>query len=161
MGFTIEYNLADYIYPHYFGKHKGTKGYRHHNICGLCGNQMHPTNGKEYVMQHIAEFHSEKLILLNDEGITNSKFTDLLNIQDQLEFDLFKLEVIESCLNGTYKGWSHPRFHHVRMNDSKQVIQYRLLKIKEDIMEYDFQMNTYIPILDYKEEEAIIETNEI
>jgi hypothetical protein len=157
MGYKIDYNVSDYIYPHYYGNHKSSKGYRHHFKCGLCGNDLLPMNGKEYVMDHIVYFHNEKLQLINHDEVVNNKFNDLLNIQDELEFDLFKLEIIESCLNGSYKGLKHPRFNHVRMNDAKVVINWKLLKAKEDILEYDFQMNTFIPINDYKEQEVLEE----
>jgi hypothetical protein len=142
--------MTGYIYQDTFGIHKGTKNYKHHNCCGLCGNEISLQYGKEIVLEHIKLFHPDKLMLLDDEESINDKYTNLLNQHDHLEFNLFKLQVIESSFNGSYKGKKHPRFNATFMHDNQQVLKYQMAKIKQQILSYDLNHNTFIPIMEYE-----------
>lgn len=154
MGLEIKYSLCDYVHQHYYEPYRDTKRYRHHNHCGLCGQAIDlKPKQKEYITDHIREFHPEKMMLIEPDPLANNKFNELLNFQDLLEFDLFRLQVIESCLNGAYRGWSHPRYHRVRMQDAITMMKYRLLKINEQILDYDMQFNTHWDSLDYSKVE--------
>ena len=142
--------MTGYIYQDTFGIYKDSKNYKHHNRCGLCGNLILVDYGKEIIMSHIRLFHPEKLILLDDEETINDEYTNLLNQYDRLEFNLFKLQVIESSLNGSYKGRKHPRFNATFMHDNQQVLRYQMNKVKQQILSYDLNHNSFIPIMSYE-----------
>jgi hypothetical protein len=150
MGYYISYIMTGYIYQDSFGIYKGSKNYKHHNKCGLCGNGIELQYGKEIIMSHIKLFHPEKLILLDDEEAINDEYTSLLNKHDRLEFDLFKLQIIESSLNGAYKGLKHPRYNAIFMRDNQQVLRYQMNKVKQQILSYDLNYNSFIPIMSYE-----------
>jgi hypothetical protein len=115
----------------------------------LCGNEIIHKFSSKGVFDHIAEYHSDKLLLL-EEDPHNNEYTKLLNQQDVLEFKLHELEVIESCLNGMYKGIKHPRFKAIHLQDNKQIIRYQMEKINRQLLNYDFNHNTFIPIMEYE-----------
>jgi hypothetical protein len=150
MGYFISFAPTSYIYQPSFGSHTESKGYKHHEMCGLCGNKIDVQWGKEIILEHIKLHHSDKLLLLEDEDSINDEYTNLLNIQDHLQFQLFKLELIESSLNGMYKGKKHPRFNATFMNDNQQVLKYQLARIKEKILSYDLNHNSFVPIMSYE-----------
>lgn len=142
--------MSGYIYQQYFGIHKGSKNYKHHDKCGLCGNEIFVQYGKDRVKEHIQTYHAEKMILLESEEGINDEYTRLLDEQDRLMFDMFQLEVIESSLNGKYNGRKHPRYNAIAMYDNMNVLKYKLAKIKERILSYDLNHNSFVPIMSYE-----------
>jgi hypothetical protein len=142
--------MTGYIYQDTFGNYKASKNYKHHNKCGLCGNNIEIQYGKEVILEHIKLNHSDKLILLDDEEAINDEYTNLLNQYDRLEFDLFKLQVIESSLNGSYNGRKHPRYNAIFMRDNQQVLRYQMNKVKQQILSYDLNHNSFVPIMSYE-----------
>lgn len=150
MSYHIPYIMSSYIYQDTFGIYKGSKHYKHHNKCGLCGNEIYVQYGKERVKEHIQTFHPDKLILLESEESINDEYTKLLDEQDRLKFDMFQLEVIESSLNGKYNGRKHPRYNAIAMYDNMNVLKYKLGKIKEKILSYDLNHNSFVPIMSYE-----------
>jgi hypothetical protein len=149
MSLNIPVLIRAYIYQPQFGDYTATKNYKHHYCCGLCGNEIARKFGNRAVFEHIEQCHSDKLLLL-EEDTDNSEYTKLLNEQDKLEFMLHQLEVIESSLNGMYKGIKHPRFNAILLQDNKQMIKYQMAKIKQQILSYDLNHNTFIPIMEYE-----------
>lgn len=114
----------------------------------MCGNLMQREFvefDKEAVFAHIEDCHPEKMVLL-EEDPHNSEYTKLLNEYDKLEFDLFKLQVIESSLNGMYRGERHPRFNATLMADNQNTIRYKMGKVKEKILSYDLNYMSLIPV---------------
>jgi hypothetical protein len=142
--------MSAYVYQQYFGVHKSSKNYKHHDKCGLCGNEIFIQYGKDRVKEHIQTFHPEKMILLETEEGINDEYTRLLDEQDRLTFDMFQLQVIESSFNGSYNGRKHPRYNAIAMYDNMNVLKYKLSKIKERILSYDLNNNSFVPIMSYE-----------
>lgn len=141
--------LSAYIYQPRFSTHTATKDYKHHYHCGLCGNEIIGKFSKRGVYDHIEKHHWDKLILLIDDN-HNNEYTKLVNQYDRLEFQLFQLEVIESSLNGMYKGIKHPRFNAILLQDNKQIIRYQMNKVKQQMLSYDLNHFTFVPIMHYE-----------
>ena len=150
MSYHIMYTMSAYVYQQYFGVHKSSKNYKHHDKCGLCGNEIFIQYGKDRVKEHIQTFHPEKMILLETEEGINDEYTRLLDEQDRLTFDMFQLQVIESSFNGSYNGRKHPRYNAIAMYDNMNVLKYKLSKIKERILSYDLNNNSFVPIMSYE-----------